>query len=173
MTTNFSKVSRYSSFTTGRYWLSLLKAPKASSQTSQVCQADFSLSWNAETTSQPVKAWKKNIPLLFSARVQHKSCTGADLRFCPWPKAIHNCCRTSVAVFLALTMMTLLPASVHAWHAQRSVCQLLYDCMVPPQPVDSAVADSIFFLGVATHANLSARKLNSSALMSFSLRKFR
>ena len=40
MTTNISKVFRSSSSTTGGYWLSLLKTPGASSQTSQVCQAN-------------------------------------------------------------------------------------------------------------------------------------
>ncbi|KAJ8372799.1 hypothetical protein AAFF_G00276940 [Aldrovandia affinis] len=50
MTTNFSKVFRSSSSTTGGYWLSLLKTLEASSQTSQVCQADFfPLPRNAES----------------------------------------------------------------------------------------------------------------------------
>ena len=49
----------------------------------------FSLSWNAETTSQPVKAWKKSIPLLFSARVHHKSYTGTHLR-CYLLKCLQN-----------------------------------------------------------------------------------
>ena len=59
-----------SSPTVGGYLLSYLKTLDATLHTFHVCQADFlPLPRNADTTSQPVKAWKKRIPLVFSGPI--------------------------------------------------------------------------------------------------------
>ena len=73
----------------GRYWLSLLKTGLASGHTSHACHAVFlPFPWKADTTSQPVKAWKKGKPLHFCGpRLSTISWIGNHLRDWPWPNS--------------------------------------------------------------------------------------
>ena len=80
---------RSASSMVGGYWLSLLNTGPTSGQTAHVCYAVvFPLPRKAETMSQPVKAWKKSMPLHFSwPRFIAKSWIGNHLMDCPWPNS--------------------------------------------------------------------------------------
>ena len=92
--TNFSRILWSSSPITGGYWLSFLKKKTvdASGHTFHVCHAlFFPLPRNADTTSQPVKAWKNRRLFDFSGPIEGLiSCMGIHFKLCPWPKATHS-----------------------------------------------------------------------------------
>ena len=73
--TNFSSISRSPSSTVRGYWLSLEKTGEASGQMSHVCHVVFlPLLRKADRVSQPVKAWKNNMPFLLT-HMTHVMCT--------------------------------------------------------------------------------------------------
>ena len=136
---------------------------------------------------------KKRIPLLFSGSMEWwRSYTGIHLRFCPCPKVIHSCCKqiscragrilsamTRTSVPLTLTIRTLLPSSAAflAWRKMRVSASLWLQGYTPFMLTSWLLATSsslvtITVLGVDICAIFWARKLNSSVLLSLSLRKF-
>ena len=182
------------SSTVGGYLLSLAKISDASSHTSHVCHTDFlPFPRKADTTSQPVELWENRIPLVLSGpRATAKSCTGIHLKLRPCPNAIFSYSRpracktgrqltaiTRTSVSHALTMMTLLPSaaaclactkirvSASSWLQGATPSRLIARLLTTSC---SLVAMTTFAVNISTI--LSARKIKSSVLLSFSLKKF-
>ena len=185
-----------SSFSTFVGWLlSLRKTSEVSGKTSQVCQADlFPFPRNADTMSQPVKAWKKRIPWLFSGLRDVASwCTGIHFRKRPCPKANHNSwsptsfklenkatAKTSTSVSLAFIMMVLKPLST-ASLAWRNIL-VSASSWLQGEMLDRLTSMWLLFasgpfvmmtlLSKLCSTTLSARKLKSSDLFVEWRRKF-
>ena len=91
-TTNLSRIFMSASSMVAGYLLSLEKTEVASGNMFHVCQAVFfPLFLKAETTSQPVNAWKNSTPLAFSApTLLYRLWIPIHRRLWPWPNASHS-----------------------------------------------------------------------------------
>ena len=87
--THFSRICRSDSSIFDGQWLSFVKMTDASLHTFHVCHAVFFLlPLKDDTTSQPVKAWKKSIPLVFSRPMADTSSwIGIHILCSPLPNA--------------------------------------------------------------------------------------
>ena len=178
MTTNFSRILWSSSPSTGGYWLRFLKTVDSSGYTFHVCHALFSpLPWNADTTSQPVNAWKNRRPI--------EGLIYGNPLFCPWPNVTYSfstprSCRsgrtltamTRTYVSLALIIILLLPSAAACFECRRTRVSAFswLQWVSPSRLIDwlqttpsSWVNKTVLLEYIFTI--LSARKLNNSVLL--------
>ena len=168
----------------------------ASLHTFHVCHAVFfPLPLKDDTTSQPMKAWKKSIPLVFfGPMADTRSWIGIHLLCSPLPNATHIfsrpvAAREGIRDMAITTMSVLLASIIRDLYPSVAACRACTNIRVSASSwVNGAISSRLTLvslvvvmafsplviitgLPVVNSATLSARKWNSSGLSVLSLRK--